>query len=265
MPSNTPRSFSIALLCTAAAVTAMPGKVSAGDQWRGDFESGDSSQWISTINPAGLSVVSNCTRDGKYAGKVTLTGAAEFLWNGNPELNRSEFHHRGRAGATAEGEETFFGFSFYLPKPFTSTRHEFAYWESDKSWKQAFRFNIEGTRLSFQESLAETPFWTLPSGAAPGVWHDVALHIQWSNDASKGAVQVWFDGKDMGQYHFRTLPEKEAAMFTQIGILRTQQEVVEEILIDEVYEAGSLVELRERIAKANAAKVHCAQPDAVKR
>ena len=78
-------------------------------------------------------------------------------------------------------------------------------------------------------------------------------------------MQVWLDGKDMGQHHFRTLPEKEAAMFTQIGILRTQQEVVEEILIDEAYEAGSLVELREWVAKASATKVHCAEPDAVKR
>jgi hypothetical protein len=257
VPGNTKRSFSIAMLCMAAAVTAMPGKVIASDRWRGDFETGDISQWNSPINPAGLSVVSDCTRTGKYAGKITLTGAAEFLWNGDPRLNRSELHWRGPVGSTDEGKETFFGFSFYLPKAFTPTRHEFAYWESDKTWQQVFRFNITGTELSLQESAAATPLWTLPAGATPGVWHDVALHIHWSSDASKGAVQVWFDGKDMGRHHFSTLPGKEALMFTQIGILRSQQDVVEEMLIDDAYEAGSLVELLQRMGNASAVEKTC--------
>ena len=99
--------------------------------------------------------------------------------------------------------------------------------------------------------------WTLPTGAAPGVWHDVALHIHWSSDASKGAVQVWFDGKDMGQHRFSTLPHEEALMFTQIGILRSQQDVVEEILVDAVYEADSLAELRERQANTAGVKSRC--------
>lgn len=66
--------------------------------------------------------------------------------------------------------------------------------------------------------------------------------------ASDGAVQVWFDGKDMGKHHFSTLPHKEALMFTQIGILRSQQDAVEEILIDAAYEASSMAELLERQA-----------------
>ena len=257
MPSTAQRFLPTLLLCMAAVLATMPGKVIASDQWRGDFESGDSSQWHSRLNPAGLSVASGCTREGKFAGKVTLTGAAEFLWHGNPQLNRSEFHHRGRAGDTAEGKDTFFGFSFYLPKAFTPNKHEFAYWESDKTWKQAFRFNISGTELGFQESAAMTPLWVLPTGAVPGVWHDVAMHIHWSSVASDGAVQVWFDGKDMGKHHFSTLPHKEALMFTQIGILRSQQDAVEEILIDAAYEASSMAELLERQADTSGMKDGC--------
>lgn len=257
MRTTTQRTLLILLPCMAAVLATTPAQVIASDRWRGDFESGDSSQWHSTLNPAGLSVVSGCTREGKFAGKVTLTGAAEFLWHGNPQLNRSEFHHRGPMGDTAEGKDTFFGFSFYLPKAFTPSKHEFAYWESDKTWKQAFRFNISGTELGFQESAATAPLWVLPTGAAPGVWHDVAMHIHWSSEASDGAVQVWFDGKDKGKHHFSTLPDKQALMFTQIGILRIQQDAVEEILIDAAYEAGNQTELLQRQADTSGMKDGC--------
>ena len=81
--------------------------------WQGDFETGDMSQWSTPINPAGHSVISDCVFDGKYAGKITLTGDESFLWHGNKDLNRSEFHHRytvgeSNEGSTQEGSDTFF-------------------------------------------------------------------------------------------------------------------------------------------------------------
>ncbi|HSC68051.1 MAG TPA: heparin lyase I family protein, partial [Cellvibrio sp.] len=145
--------------------------------WQGNFETGDIQQWDTPINPAGLSVTSACVFDGKYAGKVRLTGDESFLWNGNKQLNRSEFHHRRTAGETYEGKDTFFAFSFYLPKQLSEHKHELGYWESDKSWQQMLRFNISGSELSFQETAAKEVLWKLPKGAAPGQWHRVALHI----------------------------------------------------------------------------------------
>ena len=214
--------------------------------WQGNFETGDMSQWNSPINPAGLSVTGECTFDGKHAGKVTLTGDDSFLWNGNKFLNRSEFHHRRAAGNTHEGKDTFFAFSFYLPKTFSEHKHELGYWESDKSWQQMFRFNIHGSELSFQESAASDVLWKLPEGAAPGQWHRIALHIHWSTDPKVGSTEVWVNGKHMGKHHFKNLPTQDALMFTQIGILRTQEKTVEEILIDGAIETDNLTELLER-------------------
>lgn len=214
--------------------------------WQGNFESGDIGQWYEAINPHGISLISGCTFDGQYAGKVRITGDESFLWRGNKELNRSEFHHRHKAGNTLEGRDTFFAFSFYLPKKLSERKHELGYWESDKSWQQTFRFNIAGTELSFQESAANKVFWSLDDGAIPGQWHRVALHIHWSTDASKGSAEVWVNGKHMGKNYFKNLPARDAVMFTQLGISRAQEDSVEEIYIDGAIETDNLTELLER-------------------
>lgn len=214
--------------------------------WQGNFETGDISQWNTPINPAGLSVTTDCPFDGKYAGKVRLTGDDSFLWKGNKHLNRSEFHHRREAGATHEGKDTFFAFSFYLPEKLSEHKHELGYWESDKSWQQMLRFNINGTELSFQETAAKKVLWKLPAGAAPGHWHRIAMHIHWSTDPALGSAEVWVNGQHMGKNHFKNLPAKDALMFTQIGILRTQEKTVEEIIIDGALETDNLTELLER-------------------
>lgn len=214
--------------------------------WQGNFESGDLSQWSSPINVHGLSVTSECVFDGEHAGKVRLTGDESFLWKGNKQLNRSEFHHRNSAGMTHEGKDTFFAFSFYLPKKLSEHKHELGYWESDKSWQQMLRFNITGSELSFQETAAKEVLWKLPDGAAVGQWHRIALHIHWSTDPKIGSAEVWVDGKHMGKNNFKNLPTKNALMFTQIGILRTQEKSVETILIDGAMETDNLTELLER-------------------
>ena len=236
----------LTFFCSAIAMLSLSHISSASILWQGNFETGDIAQWNTPINPAGLSVVSDCVFDGKHAGKVRLTGDDSFLWKGNKFLNRSEFHHRRAAGNTHEGKDTFFAFSFYLPKKLSEHKHELGYWESDKSWQQMLRFNIAGSELSFQETAAKKVLWTLPEGAAPGQWHRIAMHIHWSTDPEVGSAEVWVNGKHMGKNHFKNLPAKDALMFTQIGILRTQENTVEEILIDGAMETDNLTELLER-------------------
>lgn len=237
--------IALQILSLALAITATQHNY-ASILWQGNFETGDMSQWHTAINPAGLSVITDCAFDGKHSGKVRLTGDESFIWKGNKFLNRSEFHHRRAAGNTDEGKDTFFAFSFYLPEKMTEHKHELGYWESDKSWQQMLRFNIAGNELSFQESAAKDVFWKLPDGATPGKWHRLALHIHWSTDPKLGSAEVWVDGQHMGKNYFKNLPATDALMFTQIGILRTQEETVEEIFIDGALETDNLTELLER-------------------
>jgi hypothetical protein len=50
----------------------------------------------------------------------------------------------------------------------------------------------------------------------------------------------------MGKNQFKNLPAKDSLMFTQIGILRTQEKTVEDILVDGAMETDNLTELLER-------------------
>jgi hypothetical protein len=228
--------------CLLLAAFASASGARAAVLWRGDFETGDTGQWDTPINPAGLSVTRACHLDGRHAGKVRITDDPSFVWNGNPKLDRSEFHHRA-AGPTSEGHDTYVAFAFFLPRALSDHKHELGYWESERSWHQTLRFNIRGTALSFQQSSAAQPFWRLPAGAAPGRWHRLALHVHWSAAADTGFAQTWVDGRDMGRHHFATLPDKDARMFTQIGMLRTLEPRTEVIYIDRAMETDNLPEL----------------------
>lgn len=231
--------------------------------WRGDFETGDLLQWNYLLNPHGLSVQNHCVYEGRYAGQATITGAADMLWHGHENLNRTEFSYKPSAERVGEGQQTFFGWSFYLPQSLSENKHEIGYWESDKSYQQMLRFNIIGNNFSFQETAAAAPFWIKHGFASPGVWRDVVLHIGWSTDPQKGFVQVWLDGEDMGKQFFKTLHAADESMFTQIGILRAREDREEKIYIDNVREAADLRTIRK--TAGGRAAVKCSGKDAFKR
>lgn len=231
----------ITLLCFTLIITGCATRQPL--LWQGDFETGDLSQWNYLLNPQGLSVQEDCLYEGRYAGRAVITGEPDMLWHGNENLNRTEFSHKPSTERIGEGQETFFGWSFYLPQPLSEQKHEIGYWESDKSYQQTLRFNIIGQDFSFQESAADSPFWVKPGFALPGVWHDVVLHIGWSTNAQKGFAQVWLDGEDMGKHFFKTLYAADEGMFTQIGFLRARDEQVETIYIDNVREGRYLQQM----------------------
>lgn len=224
----------------------MSSSLAAKTLWKADFETGDTIQWHWMANPSAITVSQECAFDGKYAGKIVLSGEDKFLWNGRADLNRSEFNYKPAASSTHEGQQTFYAFSFYLPEAFSTIgRHELGYWEADQSWQQMMRFNIDGEDISFKASTNENYFWTQEKGAQAGKWHKVAMHVFWSTDPQKGFAQVWLDGAHKGKYFFQTLPKADANMFNQIGILRNQQETVETIFIDKVFATDNLTELLE--------------------
>lgn len=209
--------------------------------WRGDFETGDLSQWHYLTNPQGIGVQSECVYEGRYAGVIEITGADEFLWHGNAALNRSEFNVK--PSDTSEGADTFLGWSFYLPEPWSEAKHELGYWESSDSWQQQMRFNIHGEALSFQSSSAGDYHWQLDKGASAGVWHDLAMQVHWSSDPQKGFIEIWHDGDKVARTRMQTRVNDKDAMFTQIGILRHQQDRVERIYIDNARQGETLQEV----------------------
>lgn len=215
--------------------------------WRGDFESGDLSQWSYLLNPEGISLSSEHTVQGNTSARLVVRGEPDYLWNGDPHLNRVELQHKPATERTREGAELFIGWNFMLPKLLTASRHEFGYWESDGSYRQMMRFNLVGDTVSFQTTVPARLHWQAPQRLTPGVWHQIAMHIRWSADPEHGFVSVWFDGKQvLNRVKAQTLFNMEDPMFIQLGILRDQNPLEEEIYIDNAIEATSIAEILDR-------------------
>lgn len=222
---------------------------SAKTLWKGDFETGDLTQWPYLVNKQGLSVSHQCVFEGESAGLVSLSGSEDFLWNGRDELNRSEYHYKPPAESIREGKNTYFGWSFLLPEALVGQRHEIGYWESTSSYQQMFRMSLEGSQLNFEETSSGRVILTEKDFAVPGRWQDIALHIHWSVVPAKGFVQVWLNGKNKGRYSLQTLYKSDEAMFVQVGLLRKRIDATELMFIDNARHVSHRADLLASVGK----------------
>lgn len=229
-------------MLTATIAYALP--ASAEVYWRGNFETGDLTQWSYLLNPAGISLSSEHNAEGRYAAHVTIEGTPGYLWKNNPALNRVELQYRPEPKRNAEGSDLYFGWSFMLPELFALSRHEFGYWESAPGFHQIMRFNLSGESISFQMTAMQEPLWKSDAAIQANRWYDIAMHVHWSTDPAKGYVSVWFDGDSVvARAPARTLVAGDDRVFIQLGILRDVTDTVEEIYLDNALAASSIEDI----------------------
>jgi hypothetical protein len=208
--------------------------VSAEVIWRGDFETGDTSQWKGAPKD-GVTIVKDPVREGKYALRIDGTNAAK-----RGKYDRIEFQHQPKPPGTAEGTERYFGWSVYLPKKLTDASHSLGYFETRNSWSQLMAFEVKSEEILFSTRVPYARQWEGKGKMTAGKWHDFAVHVLWSRDPKKGYVEVWFDGeKVVPLTKTATLLDENVAFF-QIGLFRETSEVPETIIIDHVIEATTL-------------------------
>jgi MYXO-CTERM domain-containing protein len=211
--------------------------------WRGDFETGDLSQWSGTLLPTkdarqNITVVDSPVFEGTKAGEIVIH--PDDLWPGNNH-NRVELKYDGQR--TAEGETTYFSWYFRLPAH-AQEHNDIAYWETDQSWNQTMAFWVQpndgATQLYFRTNH--------PSGMTHfdgpvtiNEWHQIAMQILWSQDAATGRVNVWLDGtKIVDDVAARTKPDANA-VFIQMGYHRNASATpVETIYLDNAIEGTTL-------------------------
>lgn len=235
--------ISTLFLAGAAWICAAP-EARAAVVWTGDFETGDVSQWSGTLNGQHISVVKMPVADGMFSGQVQLTNDA--VWpNG---LKRVEFNHSPEAARTAEGAQTFFAWSFYLPQtlPVDPTQ-QIGYWESNQSYQQMMAFEVSGEHISFSTRQPQNKVqWQADGKVKAGVWHRIAMRIVWSKDPAVGLVDVWFDNEQvLSGGGAKTLAD-DNAHFTQVGLLRGKIEFQDApvIVIDDAAEGDTLEDVR---------------------
>ena len=82
---------------------------------------------------------------------------------------------------------------------------------------------------------AERVHWTAPAAVTPAVWHQIAICALWSADPAVGAVDVWFDGRQVvARGQARTIWDNPN--FIQIGILRDVPAAPEVMFLDDAFE-----------------------------
>jgi hypothetical protein len=220
----------VLLVALAGCATGAP------PRWRGDFETGDLSQWSYLLNKRGLSVVGSPAADGRHAGRIEIQPGD--LWSNG--LNRVELQYKPPREIVAEGRRSCFAWSFFLPAPLAPDRHQIGYWESYPSYHQIMSFEVRGQDIAFVTRLpAERIQWTAPGVVTPQVWHRIAMCARWSTDPAVGAVDVWFDGRKVVDHAAaRTLWDNPN--FVQIGILRDVAAGTEVMFLDDAIEAATL-------------------------
>ena len=161
--------------------------------WRGNFESGDLSQWTKAQEVATdrLQVVDAPVRQGKHALRVEVRQGDDPI---NASGNRAEL-----VGAEEkEGNDRYYAWSTMWAADYPSV----ATWQAFTQWHQTgdtgtppLEMYVNGESMYLAIGPAETVVWTHP--LERGKWHDFILHVKWSADPAVGSVELWYDGQQV--------------------------------------------------------------------
>jgi hypothetical protein len=161
--------------------------------WRGDFETGDRSQWTSTqmVSADRLQVVPSPARQGSYALKATVIQGDDPI---NASGNRNELV---KMTLEAVGSEYFYKWSTMFASDFPSVKtwQLFAQWHHEGgSGSPPVELYVYGEEMRL--NIGGDPgviVWKAP--LVRGQWQDFILHVKWSPDPSVGFVELYYKGQ----------------------------------------------------------------------
>jgi len=198
--------LSLTLLLVIAITGALPGSggMRATTAWRGDFETGNLSQWtaLQAKDPSRVTIQSSPLRQGRYAARFEVRpGDNNVAGSGTGE--RTQVYIGNVLTDWAEGREQYWAWSTYIPPDFTAPMG---------GWNAFVGFHHTGTtgpgNIQFDVRDMSRIGLRVMGGAsnnpirkdyrlAPlrkGRWYDFVLHIRWSSHPKVGFVEVWVNG-----------------------------------------------------------------------
>jgi hypothetical protein len=252
-----------AALTAGVAALAMPGLARATVVWTATMEKGDLSEWTSQTN--GMITLDGSVRTnieastdrpytGSYSCKVTVHPDDIY---GKYLQDRADTKHN--STLTGEGKDSYLSGYYFLPED-AKTRDEIAFYETmvtSMNWMDLWvepktgggttvKFGIESNGANLGSVLVWTGDWKA------GVWHQFAIHVHWSTDATKGVVDIWFDGQPvvMGYKHKTKFDTND--MFFQTGLHRVlTKPYTETLYVDDFIEADTLAEMKVGVPNPN--------------
>lgn len=243
MKSTTLRALPLTLL--GATLLCLPQAARATVVWTATFESGDESEWTPGINGMNgardnVEVLSEEVFEGNFAGKVTIHPDDTFTFG----QNRVDIQHQSML--TDDGEDLWLSGHYFLPQD-AQVRNQLGFFESNESFQNVMDFWVSpkqggGTELTFGVGfLGETELWT--GDFTAGVWHQIAIHVHWSQDEAVGAVDFWLDGVQVVTDYKTQTKVDGNTLFFQTGLHRTEvAEFTEIVYIDDFIEADTFAE-----------------------
>jgi hypothetical protein len=225
--------------------------------FKADFETGDFSQFTGkskNAKPGDIEVVSDIVHSGKYAGRFTIHEHNIF----NARQLRVQVN--GPKVKVKEGTDTFLSFYLYM-KDAPRDRDNFFYWEGSPppSYNNVMTWWVEpkkdgnGTFIKFGTGNLGRKGVHWEDDFTVGQWHQLGMHIHWSEDPTMGNVKLWWDGVEVLDKKVQTKgPQSE--YFSQPGIHRDPHtKSVDTIYFDDFICATTLEEIK--IQKPDKAKV----------
>jgi hypothetical protein len=160
--------------------------------WRGDFETGDLSQWTKSqqVAPDRMQVVDSPVRQGKHALRVEVRQGDDPI---NASGDRAELVY---SPVEKEGNDRYYSWSTMWAQDFPSEKT----WQAFTQWHHTgdtgtppLEMYVNGETMYLAIGAEETVVWTHP--LERGAWHDFILHVKWSSDPGVGFVELWYDGQ----------------------------------------------------------------------
>jgi uncharacterized protein (TIGR03382 family) len=160
--------------------------------WKGDFETGNLSQWSKTQSVASdrLLVVSDVVREGRYALKATVHQGDNPI---GASGNRNELVYLTQE---TPGSEFFYKWSTLFPEGYPSANS----WQLFAQWHQEgccgsppLEFYVVGEEMFMRVGGSSgRVLWR--NRLVRGHWNDFVLRVKWSADPGVGFVGLYKDG-----------------------------------------------------------------------
>jgi Polysaccharide lyase len=235
---------------------------SASVVWRGDFETGDLSQWygashwggLQAKDPSRAQIVTSPVRQGKYALAMTVQPGDNNV-AGSQTWERTELLLPQGESDGYEGHEAWYAWSEYFP---SSTQHSSGgvqFHPTGNGGPGQTGIRVWGTSMNFTD-FADGPGpsqygsntqWYDKSLANPiqtNTWYDIVLHIKWSKNATGGFFESWLNGNRIVPYTVApTLFSVDDGVYLKIGVYRAAQSYAETIVVDGVRRGGSYADV----------------------
>lgn len=167
------------------------------DYWKGDAETGLSA-WAKIVEaqPGRVSVVADPAGLGKAFRFELRPG--DDAYGSRVQLD-SGISGGANAHYINDGDEGFYGCSFYLP---SATLAKVAKWRQFLQFKGMHSgsppvqigFNDDNWKLYYRPTITSSNLlkWQTPS--KKGVWEKFMFHIKWSHDPNVGFIEMYYDG-----------------------------------------------------------------------